>query len=244
MSRTSLFETDYNIHKSNSTYFSDLDIARTVLATPLLSPGMEITRREMNRDLDENGKIRYPGSMTVMLGSVYCTFKREIKPLEKYEMQSKIAGWDEKWLYVLTYFLRPAKQGGGGSGGEKMLFAVAVSKYVMKKGRLTVRPERVLRASGLLPDRPKGEEVLASPSPVESPAAGGSGGEALREVLTLAGDMEIDETAVESNKKRLESATQAGWSWERIEQERLRGLDKVRSFIDIDSKLFAEAPLH
>src|SRR5438045_3403928 len=31
--RTPLLETDYNLHKSNSTYFSDLDMARTQLVT-------------------------------------------------------------------------------------------------------------------------------------------------------------------------------------------------------------------
>src|SRR5204862_671691 len=84
-SHTSMFETDYNLHKSNSTYFSDLDISRTALVTRLYTPGMELTKRELNSMVDVNGKRKCPGHMNVMLGSVYCSFKKEIKPYERYE---------------------------------------------------------------------------------------------------------------------------------------------------------------
>jgi hypothetical protein len=39
-SHSPLWETDYNFHKSNSTYFSDLDIARTHLITAMLKRGI------------------------------------------------------------------------------------------------------------------------------------------------------------------------------------------------------------
>jgi hypothetical protein len=39
-SHTSLWETDYNLHKSNSTYFSDFDIARTHLVSAILRRGI------------------------------------------------------------------------------------------------------------------------------------------------------------------------------------------------------------
>ncbi|KAK2745279.1 hypothetical protein FQN57_003974 [Myotisia sp. PD_48] len=247
MSRTSLWETDYNLHKSNSTYFSDLDISRTVLVTDLYTPGMELVRREMEKEVDRHGKRKYPGRITVMLGSVYCCFKKEIKPYEKYEMQSKIVAWDEKWAYIMTFFLRPSKR----KSQPKTLLAVGVSKYVVKKGRMTVRPERVLRASGLLPPRPIGQEESPSPATTLETPASGEGidtGESmdeplLRQVLTLTEDADIDQAVLDNKKKFEDSAKSSGWDWHKIEQERLRGMSVVRAFVDIDAKLHEEAQL-
>ncbi|KAM5454723.1 hypothetical protein MaudCBS49596_002020 [Microsporum audouinii] len=246
-SRTTLWETDYNIHKSNSTYFSDLDIARTTLVTDLYSPGLELVKREMNKELDANGKQLYPGRIAVMLGSVYCTFKKEIKTFEKYEMRTKIAGWDEKWLYILTFFLRFPKR----KGEPKVLLAVGVSKYVVKKGRKTVRPENVLRASGLLPPRPAGEEAPSPPTALDTPVNGeaiGSGESLdeplLRKVLTLTENSDIDQAMLDNMKKNNETSEKAGaWGWHRIEEERIRGMNVVRSFANMDAKLHEEVDL-
>ncbi|OAL70329.1 hypothetical protein A7D00_5295 [Trichophyton violaceum] len=247
-SRTTLWETDYNIHKSNSTYFSDLDIARTTLVTSLYSPGLELVKREMNKERDANGKQLYPGRIAVMLGSVYCTFKKEIKSFEKYEMRTKIAGWDEKWLYILTFFLRFPKR----KGEPKVLLAVGVSKYVVKKGRKTVRPENVLRASGLLPPRPPGEEVPSPPTALDTPANGEAieSGESLdepllRKVLTLTENSDLDKAVLDNDvKKNRDNTEKSGaWDWHRIEEERLRGMDVVRSFVNIDAKLHEEVDL-
>ena len=38
--RNSILDTDYNMHKSNSTYFADLDVSRSHLTTHLLGPSM------------------------------------------------------------------------------------------------------------------------------------------------------------------------------------------------------------
>lgn len=245
-SRTSLWETDYNIHKSNSTYFSDLDIARTVLVTPIYTPGVEITRRELEQEVDSNGKMKYPGPFAIMLGSVYCTFKKEIRPYERYEMQSKVAGWDRKWMYVLTFFLRPEKRKGEG----KTLLAVGISKYVMKKGRLTVSPARILQASGLLPPNPNGDTQSTSSSATETPASGEaiSTGEILdepvvRKVVSFTQGADLDQAILESQKRANMSSGEGVWTWDRIEQERLRGLEVVRSFIDLDEKLAGEVKL-
>ena len=47
-------------------------------------------------------------------------------------------------------FARPGSVNGAYKVGRPVVFATSVSKYVLKKGRLTVAPERLLRASGLL----------------------------------------------------------------------------------------------
>lgn len=198
----------------------------------------------MDKEVDVNGKRKYPaGRLTVMLGSVYCAFKKEILPYERYEMRSKVAGWDDKWLYVLTFFFRPEKRKGQG----KTLLAVGVSKYVTKKGRLTVRPEKVLRASGLLPARPEGEDISAAASSLETPSEGmvnvenGLEESAVREVLTLGESTNIDQAVLDNEQKTRSSWDGSLWTWEKIEQERLRGLETVRGFISMEAKLFEEA---
>lgn len=135
-SRSPLLETDYNLHKSNSTYFSDLDISRTALVTNLLSAGF----RSGNEELERQG---HKGPNNVILGSVHTSYHKEIKPYELYEVRSRVLGWDQKWLIILSTFIRS-----GAKGKPETILASALSKYVVKKARYTVPPERCLAAAG------------------------------------------------------------------------------------------------
>lgn len=252
-SRTPLLETDYNLHKSNSTYFTDLDVSRTALVSRLYSPGVGMVSKELDQEFlaaskAEGKPVPRRKPVSIVLGSVYCTFKREIKPFELYEMHSKVISWDKKWMYVLTCFMRPARR-----GGEKTVLAVAVSKYVVKKGRLTVSPERILRTSGFLPAPPENEANAAlidsaEASGVDTPGAGegitatgGVDGSLVREVLKMNADQipgqEILEKQQKDNKDLWSSEE---WTWERVDQERLRGLKVVDGYIDLDTKLYDE----
>lgn len=111
------------------------------------------------------------GSMlSIILGGVACTFKREIKPYEKFEIWTKVLCWDEKWIYFVSHFVRADKVTRGRNGGwslqpwkkakqgvedemppEKAVLASAVSKCIFRHGRESVVPQRVLHAAGLLP---------------------------------------------------------------------------------------------
>ncbi|KAK2752451.1 hypothetical protein FQN54_008113 [Arachnomyces sp. PD_36] len=258
---TTLLETDYNMHKSNSTYFTDLDVARTPLVTRLCSPGVGRISRQMETEYREQvkraeagplpadeKKLSRPGPVAIVLGSVYCNFKREIRPFERYEVRSKLVAWDQKWMYILTYFIRPEKRPGSG----KTLLAMGVSKYVIKKGRLTIRPERVLRASGLLPEKPEGIDERKnstagsdtgsdhSSSGDEEGAVEGVDGTLVREALTFSenGSRERERQLREnSNWDKHE------WSWERLEEERVRGLGLMEGFIGLDTGLDREMEL-
>lgn len=259
----SLLETDYNMHKSNSTYFTDLDVARTPLVTRLCSPGVGIMSREIeteyrdqcNRQATNNHrderKLSRPGPIAIILGSVYCNFKREIRPFERYEIRSKLVAWDQKWMYMLSYFIRPEKRKGAG----KTLLAMGVSKYVIKKGRLTIRPERVLRAGGLLPPKPEGIDyekttssngsstpTFSDPSSGDEAAAETLDGTMMREVLTLgqngsSSSLDLQRREENSNWDKEE------WTWQRIEEERLRGLKLMERFIGLDNGLDREMEL-
>ncbi|KAL4917543.1 hypothetical protein BDW62DRAFT_211069 [Aspergillus aurantiobrunneus] len=256
---TPLLETDYNLHKSNSTYFSDLDVSRTALVTRIYSPGVGLLSKELDAEFAEaarkEGKSQPPPlrSMYIALGSVFCSFKREIKPYTTYEIETRVLGWDQKWMYVLSFFLKPAAR----KGAKRTLYATAVSKYVVKKGRLTVAPERVLRKSGFLPERPEGSSATTtalSAAAVESADASGTGtpagitatasgvdGSFVREVLKLQ-DGEIPEAGKLEAEKRGNAASwdEGEWSWERIEEERRRGMAVLEGFCDLDAKLFGE----
>ncbi|EKV06279.1 hypothetical protein PDIG_78400 [Penicillium digitatum PHI26] len=257
-SRTPLLETDYNLHKSNSTYFTDLDVSRTALVTRIYSPGVGNVSKELDQEfLAASKKEGKPAPkrkpVSIVLGSVYCTFKREIKPFELYEMHSKVISWDAKWLYIMTCFMRPTPH----SGGERVVLAVAVSKYVVKKGRLTVPPARILRASGFLPTPPLENEAKTTPaeadssveaSDVDTPASGegitaieGVDGSLVREVLKMDDEnLPSQETLDKQQKKNAESWDVKEWTWDRIEQERLRGLEVVNGYANLDTKLFEE----
>ena len=240
-SRTSLLETDYNMHKSNATYFADLDVSRAHLVTHLLGPGMPPvgdnlrTRLVLDRD---GAPVR--GPFGVGLGAVFCSFRKEIAPLQAYEMWSRVLAWDRKWLYIVTHFVvkgkvRPTRWDGrrmgptrppvrrvtdaadsadAGSGDDfsKYVIATAISKYVFKLGRFTVHPAIVIEASGLLPPRP---------------GDGWRGGET--------------ETGTPEDLGDVDDADESGeWDWRRIERERRRGMQFAEHFHGLDgtSSLF------
>jgi acyl-CoA thioesterase FadM len=122
-------ETDFNGHKSNSTYFSDLDVARTQHIACLLSHGIRNANAGTHPDLKlkgdgadgsnraSNGGEQFPqlspGSKSksqkylIALGSVNCNFKREIKPYERFDIWTRILSWDEKWVYQVSHIVKP-----------------------------------------------------------------------------------------------------------------------------------------
>jgi hypothetical protein len=145
-------ELDFNLHKSNSTFYADLDVSRIELLvilfkdaiTPLspratLSPESAYSSRNRRKQL------------IAALGGVTCLYRREIKPYQRYEVVSRVLTWDEKWLYIVSYFVKPSGRTEAEITEDRIL-ASAVSRYVFKQGRQTMQPTEVLRNLGLLPD--------------------------------------------------------------------------------------------
>lgn len=248
---TPLLETDYNLHKSNATYLSDMDVSRTKLVTRLFSPGF----RRLGTQLEKEG---YRGRMLVALGAAHVSFRREISIYERVRVRSRVLGWDRKWLVVVTYFVRA--RGGRKRGGEEgeELCAVGLSKYVLKKGRFTVRPERVFRTAGWLPEKAdlevNGERALKMDdrpgSSTETEAKDVEAG------LTSAKVPEFTEKVILDDNTAAAAANAAdalawgdhektawnaeAWSWEEIEEERLRGLRLADGWLALDGELCGE----
>lgn len=175
-----------------------------------------------------------------MLGSVMCSFKREIGIYEGYEMWSRILCWDRKWIYVVSHFVKKGavkpqayiledgswfgkkgfsrKHFGDGKThskeiDEKSIFASAISKYVVKLGRLTVHPEVLLEASGVLPARPGGWTTMSAVST----------GESTPNVL----EVQQEETPQVSSETD-------DWDWKRVEAENKKGLEFAAHFAALD----------
>jgi acyl-CoA thioesterase FadM len=259
---TPLLETDYNMHKSNSTYLSDMDVSRTQLLTRLCSPGL----RKVSIQLEKEG---YKGRILIVLGAVHVTFKREIGIYERVAVRSRVLSWDDKWLVVVSYFVRPKKgtRGKDVKAGEEEqveeVCAMGLSKYVIKKGRFTVRPGKVFAMGGWMPKRPEededrsgseqsndewgppsvsGEEIKDSAG--DSGQEGAGDGLASANVPRLVEKMVLDEdsaavVAITSEACRTNWEAEA-WSWDEVEEERLRGLDLAKAWLALDGELFAE----
>ncbi|KAG8526356.1 uncharacterized protein KY384_000349 [Bacidia gigantensis] len=242
-SRSSPYECDYNLHKSNSTYFSDFDLGRLGLLVSLCGKGIDITRTQLREEMPNDTS----GFMTA-LGGVAVNFRREIKPFEKFEVWTRILTWDRKWIYVIGHFVKPGSvkprryvlqpwknsksepEDHEVAGADKkvnvnskpLIFATAISKYVWKKGRLTIPPERILRASQLLP--PKAEDHETPPTSSTPQPEGNSVDAANSTSISLAEKVTPDnasEVLAASLAPKPDSST---WSWQRIEDERLRGM--------------------
>ncbi|KAF2840436.1 hypothetical protein M501DRAFT_1015489 [Patellaria atrata CBS 101060] len=204
--RAPLLETDYNLHKSNSTYFSDADVSRSHLMTALLRPGIKKSGLTHN----------------IILGGVTASFRKEIAPYRPYELWTRVLTWDRKWIYTVTFFVAPsppaaktpsvmqpwrstqvsAAEDGSVEAGKKdpdppTVFATTVAKYVVKRGRLTIPPEQVWRDCGLLPPVPDSPAMPAPSDPSTDP------------------DPDV-------------------WTWETMEAERLRGLKFAEAWSQLD----------
>ncbi|TEY81055.1 hypothetical protein BOTCAL_0035g00500 [Botryotinia calthae] len=238
-SHSPLWECDYNAHKSNSTYFSDLDVTRAHLVTCLLQPGIDALRNNKKTGLvlGANGK-KMRGRWGIILGGTSCSFRKEVAPYESYEMWSRLLCWDKKWIYIVTHFVKKGKvkpKGyvlGDGSwfGGrnarfvaqegeaekieEKYILATGISKYVIKLSRMTIHPEVLLASSGLLPEKPGGWATISDSG--ESTAL-------------LVGE------ATKAKDKQNEIAEGPGaWTWEKTVAENEKGLKYVEHFAALD----------
>ncbi|KAJ5295912.1 hypothetical protein N7508_010733 [Penicillium antarcticum] len=146
------------LHKSNSTFFSGMDINRAQLLLNLF-PRLPRWAPEIGTDIPDAKKVERIAS--VALGGTSCVFKREIKPLQRYEIWSRVLSWDAKWLVLVTYFvkagthkrvmrsLRTGEENQDGSEAQKAILAVGVN--VFKDGRRTAPPQEGLKHMGLYP---------------------------------------------------------------------------------------------
>ncbi|KAK6330512.1 hypothetical protein TWF696_003401 [Orbilia brochopaga] len=245
-SRAPLYECDFNYHKSNSTYFSDLDIARTHLVAHLIKKALRLRRQRGDKPL------------YVALGGVACLFRREIKPYQRYEVWSRVLAWDEKWFWVISHFVSAEKD----RSGKRKIYASSLSKYVFKVERKTIPPVEVLEESGLLPKRPEvpglDKKLATAAAETDRPAglmesadlivktemlhphlqhldadsSTGSGSvspTAAQSRMTAEEQLAADEDALELADKI------TNWDWETVERLRRHGLRTASHMLGLDA---------
>ncbi|KAK7550524.1 hypothetical protein IWX91DRAFT_350458 [Phyllosticta citricarpa] len=152
-------EHDSNLHKSNSTYFSDLDVSRSALLARLFLPTLRHVAKNTQSGSSSGGSGSGSGGLgvklTVALGGAQADFKRGIG-LQRYSVSSRIVGWDRKWIVVGSWFeerriRHHQHHRSSDEEGKGTVYASALAKYVFKAGRATIRPVIVMVAAGLLP---------------------------------------------------------------------------------------------
>ncbi|CCE78388.1 Piso0_001010 [Millerozyma farinosa CBS 7064] len=135
-------EIDMYLHKSNSTYFMDLDIARTEFMTIIFQKHFLVNILNENNEFSKKSFMNVP---YIPVATVQCTFKKELKVFQRYEIVSRVFAWDEKWLFILSKFVLNDR--------KKTVCAIAMTKYVFKKkSRMTIRPEEILKECGFYND--------------------------------------------------------------------------------------------
>ncbi|KAK0342653.1 hypothetical protein LTR91_022167 [Friedmanniomyces endolithicus] len=253
-SRNSLYDCDYNFHKSNSTYFTDLDVARAHTVGCLVRTGLARLNRGDEEGLPAETKSA-KGSYSVALGAVSCFFQKQIEPLQSFEIYTRVLSWDRKWLYLVShvvekgaikpdaYVLQPWKKSKRRSEAlkredddlRKHIYASSLARYCFKKGRLTINPEIVLERSRLLPQRPTnvGLPPRTEASSIATPAE-------VAQTSASSGDLTGPETVATEISTRLDDYAEHvgdgqtvdddGWEWNDMERERLRGLETAVHF--------------
>lgn len=128
-------------------------------------------------------------------------------------------------MWVVSHFvsIRREKAKDGKGLGEKKIFASALSKYVFKMGRITVKPEEIFTECKLLPVRPEG--AVSTGVQVNGGVNGGVNGVKPSEKELL--------RRLDATTELLEKPDEF-WTWERVEAERKRGCEIAQYMLGLD----------
>jgi len=107
---------DLNLHMTNSRYFSVMDLGR-----------LDLLLRSKGRTLIFKKKWQ------AVIGASHISFHRALKCFQKFEVHSRIIGWDEKWFYIEQRIF---------SKGQLMTVAIIKALFISKKG--SARTQKVL----------------------------------------------------------------------------------------------------
>lgn len=118
----------FGFHKTNSSYFVELDLART------------------HAMLKAFHAYFWSHRAYVPLAEITTHFLKEIGPYEKYNVATRIVAVGEKWVYLVSLFVTAGKGGVQVKLGDthSRVHAVSVGKLVFKDGRKTINPSLIL----------------------------------------------------------------------------------------------------
>lgn len=165
-----------------------MDIARAHLVSCLLKNWVRGTSHLSSPSTPVPNNLKLDGSkrVSIALGAVTCHFRKEIPPLAKYEIWSRVLCWDKKWIYIVCHFvkcgavpldLRSSSETRDANSttsaitrstsaridpSSSTIYATGITRYVFKEGRITVPPELFLSTCGLLPPRHTLSETIVT----------------------------------------------------------------------------------
>ena len=237
-------ETDFNGHKSNSTYFADLDMARTELVSCLLRKGVRNARAKRYSELQYQATVHVDAEsvkdasntgeksdkpakpsralFAVALGAVSCHFKKEIKPYQGYEIWTRILSWDQKWIYLVSHIVKPG--------------AVPPENFALqpwKKGKVPDKPIDTSNADL----REEWKSAVFATSLAKYVIKHGRQ-TVPPEIVLRNSDLLPPKPGEGANgnsaKPFSDKTAQDEWTWEGVEQERQRGLRLAEHFGALD----------
>ena len=86
---------DFNGHVNNGRYFTLADIGR-----------MDFVLRT------GTAKVAFKHKALPIVGDAMAKFRKDLKVFERYEMQTRVLGWDDKWVFMEHRFVRGGRVAG------------------------------------------------------------------------------------------------------------------------------------
>ncbi len=124
---------DVNIHMNNGRFLSVMDLGRFDLTF----------RTQLGRAMLRNRWMPLVGGVTIR-------YRRSLDPFERYELRTRLLGWDAKWFFLEQRFLK--------QGGELAAEGVVRALFRSKEGNVPVA--EVLRQMGYEGPQPDLPEAI------------------------------------------------------------------------------------
>ncbi len=125
---------DVNLHMNNGRYLTLMDLGRLDLVVRM-GVLRTLRRRKWNP----------------VVGSLQVRYRRSLLPFQRYDIRTRLVGWDERWFYVEQRFER---------AGETVAAALVKGLFLGPEGR--VPTQAVVDATGHHVDPPALPEAVAA----------------------------------------------------------------------------------
>jgi acyl-CoA thioesterase FadM len=86
---------DFNCHVNNGRYFTLADLGRLDFVIRTGAVRVAIANRALP-----------------LIGDAVAEFRKDLKPFQRYDLQSRLLGWDDKWAFMEHRFVRAGRVAG------------------------------------------------------------------------------------------------------------------------------------
>lgn len=131
---------DLNLHMNNGRYLTIMDLGRLEF---LMRTGI---MKQMIRS-----------KAIPVLSGVQMRYRMELRPWQKYSLETRIVGWDEKWVFIEQKFIITD----GKKAGEAAAIGILKGAFFDKNTKRTVPTSDLLASIGLKEKSPELPEYVA-----------------------------------------------------------------------------------